>query len=195
MHALRESACVADVRLERKLHYDFAKLKARGRLQGVLRSRYASAASAAASSRQYFVTNSHALTTTSEKRGTRQNELGRGAQKRQRRSEILAGDESHTPMSQTQGTHATSPDIGSDHDDDVVEVPAPHKPTGNALGEARSRLATLEGDRARLLMMESRQTRVEAQLDLLIRMQHPVATPIYAAQAPSSLHGTGLGLA
>uniref|UniRef100_A0AAV1V2H5 Uncharacterized protein n=1 Tax=Peronospora matthiolae TaxID=2874970 RepID=A0AAV1V2H5_9STRA len=129
MHALRESASVEDVRLERKLRYDFAKLKARGRLQGVLRSRYASAASAAASSRQYFVTNSHALTTTSEKRDTRQHELGRGAQKRQRRSDILDGDESHTPMSfQTQGTHATSPDIGSDHDDEVVEVPAPHKP-------------------------------------------------------------------
>uniref|UniRef100_A0AAV1U975 Uncharacterized protein n=1 Tax=Peronospora matthiolae TaxID=2874970 RepID=A0AAV1U975_9STRA len=67
--------------------------------------------------------------------------------------------------------------------------------TQNALGEARSRLATLEGDRARLQMMESRQTRVEAQLDLLIRMQHPVATPMYAAQAPSSQHGTGPGMA
>uniref|UniRef100_A0AAV1TXD0 Uncharacterized protein n=1 Tax=Peronospora matthiolae TaxID=2874970 RepID=A0AAV1TXD0_9STRA len=132
---------------------------------------------------------------------------------------------------QTQGTHATSPDIGSDHDDDVVEVPAPHGTTNslayqatpvavgvsaeshaelvkkvedlretlgqtqNALGEARSRLATLEGDRARLQMMESLQTRVEAQLDLLIRMQHPVATPMYAAQAPSSQHGTGPGMA
>uniref|UniRef100_A0AAV1VH95 Uncharacterized protein n=1 Tax=Peronospora matthiolae TaxID=2874970 RepID=A0AAV1VH95_9STRA len=87
---------------------------------------------------------------------------------------------------QTQGTHATSPDIGSDHDDEVAEVTAPHGAVSsldyhattvkggasaeshaelakkvddfretlgqsqNALGEARSRLATLEGDRARL---------------------------------------------
>uniref|UniRef100_A0AAV1T770 Uncharacterized protein n=1 Tax=Peronospora matthiolae TaxID=2874970 RepID=A0AAV1T770_9STRA len=132
---------------------------------------------------------------------------------------------------QTRGIHATSPDIGSDHDDDVVQLTAPHEAvsslayqatpvafgvsaeshdelvkkledlretygqTQNTLGEARSRMATLEGDRARLQMIESRQARVEAQLDLLIRMQHPVATPMYAAQAPSSQHGTGPGMA
>uniref|UniRef100_A0AAV1TLP6 Uncharacterized protein n=1 Tax=Peronospora matthiolae TaxID=2874970 RepID=A0AAV1TLP6_9STRA len=79
VHALRGSANVADVRLERNLCYDFAKLKARGRLRGVSRSRYASSASAAASSRQSFGTNSPALTTTSEKRDARQDGLGRGA--------------------------------------------------------------------------------------------------------------------
>uniref|UniRef100_A0AAV1U9H7 Uncharacterized protein n=1 Tax=Peronospora matthiolae TaxID=2874970 RepID=A0AAV1U9H7_9STRA len=230
--ALRESASVADVRLERKLRYDFAKLKARGRLRGLSRSRYASAASAAANSRQPFDTNSPALTTTSEKRGARQDELGPGAQKRQRRMGSLAEGEAHTPMSfQTQGTHATSPDIGSDIDEDVVKVPATlgtlsslayqampvavgvsaesHGElvkkvedlrgilgqTQNAVGEVRSRLATLEGDHARLQMMESHQTRGEAQLDISIRMQDPVATPMYAAQAPSSQHGTGPGMA
>uniref|UniRef100_A0AAV1TUM6 Uncharacterized protein n=1 Tax=Peronospora matthiolae TaxID=2874970 RepID=A0AAV1TUM6_9STRA len=80
MHALRESPSVADFCLERKLHYDYANLKARGRLRGVLRSHYASAASAAASSRQSFDKNSPALTTTSEKRDARQDELDRGAQ-------------------------------------------------------------------------------------------------------------------
>uniref|UniRef100_A0AAV1TSP8 Uncharacterized protein n=1 Tax=Peronospora matthiolae TaxID=2874970 RepID=A0AAV1TSP8_9STRA len=126
MHALRVSASVADVSLERKLRYEFAQLKARGRLRGVSRSHHALAASAAASSRQSFDTNSPALTTTSEKRGSRQDELVRGAQNRQRRMGILAEGETHTPMSfQTQGTHATSLDIGSDHEDDVVEVPAP----------------------------------------------------------------------
>uniref|UniRef100_A0AAV1UC53 Uncharacterized protein n=2 Tax=Peronospora matthiolae TaxID=2874970 RepID=A0AAV1UC53_9STRA len=185
-----------------------------------------------ANSRQPFDTNSPALTTTSEKRGARQDELGPGAQKRQLRMGGLAEGESHTPMSfQTQGTHATSPDIGSDHDEDVVKVPATHGTlsslayqampvavgvsaeshgelvkkvedlrgilgqTQNAVGEVRSRLATLEGDHARLQMMESRQTRGEAQLDISIRMQHPVATPMYAAQAPSSQHGTGPGMA
>uniref|UniRef100_A0AAV1T8G6 Uncharacterized protein n=1 Tax=Peronospora matthiolae TaxID=2874970 RepID=A0AAV1T8G6_9STRA len=61
MHALRESASEADARLERKLRNVFAKFKARGRLRGVLRSRYALAASAAASSRQSSDTNSPAL--------------------------------------------------------------------------------------------------------------------------------------
>uniref|UniRef100_A0AAV1TY40 Uncharacterized protein n=1 Tax=Peronospora matthiolae TaxID=2874970 RepID=A0AAV1TY40_9STRA len=122
MHALRESASVADVHLEQKPRYDFAKLKARGRLRGALRSRYASAASAAASSRQSLDTNSPTLTTTSEKRDARQDELGRGAQKRQWRMGSLAGRKSHNPMSfQTQGIHATSPDIGCDHDDNFVE--------------------------------------------------------------------------
>uniref|UniRef100_A0AAV1TJD2 Uncharacterized protein n=1 Tax=Peronospora matthiolae TaxID=2874970 RepID=A0AAV1TJD2_9STRA len=126
MHALRESASVADVSLERKLRYDFAKLEAKGRLRRVSRSRYASAASTAAGSRQSFDTNSPALTTTSEKRDAHQDELGRGAQKRQRRMVNLAEGESHTMSFQTQGTHTTSPNIGSDHDDDVFEVPAPH---------------------------------------------------------------------
>uniref|UniRef100_A0AAV1TW54 Uncharacterized protein n=1 Tax=Peronospora matthiolae TaxID=2874970 RepID=A0AAV1TW54_9STRA len=202
MHALHESASVADIRLERKFCYDFARLKAIGRMRGVSRSRYASAASPVASLRQSFDANSPALTTKSEKHDAHQDELG-----------SLAEGESHTPMSfQTQGTHATSPDIDRDHDDGVVEVPAPHGTisslayqatpvavgvsseihaelvkkvedlgetlgqTQNALCEVQSRLETLEGDCARLQMMESRQTRVEAQLDLLIRMQHPVAT-------------------
>uniref|UniRef100_A0AAV1UNA1 Uncharacterized protein n=1 Tax=Peronospora matthiolae TaxID=2874970 RepID=A0AAV1UNA1_9STRA len=232
MHALLESAIVADVRLERKLRYDCAKLKARGHLWGVSRSRYTSAASEAASSRQSFDKNSPALTTTSEKRYARQDELGRGAQKRQRRMCSLAEGEPYTPIVfQTQGTHTTSADIDSDHHDDVVKIPVPHgtvsslayqatpvsvvvsaeghaelvkkaedlretlRQTQNALVEARFRLATLEGNRAHLQMMESRQTRVETQLDLLIRMQNPVATPMYAAQAPSSQHGTGPGMA
>uniref|UniRef100_A0AAV1VC33 Uncharacterized protein n=1 Tax=Peronospora matthiolae TaxID=2874970 RepID=A0AAV1VC33_9STRA len=90
MHALRESASMEDILLEQKTRYDFAKLKARGRLRGVSRSRYASAVSAAASSRQSFDTNSSALAETSEKREVRQDELGRGAQKRQRRMVSVA---------------------------------------------------------------------------------------------------------
>uniref|UniRef100_A0AAV1UT88 Uncharacterized protein n=1 Tax=Peronospora matthiolae TaxID=2874970 RepID=A0AAV1UT88_9STRA len=63
----------------------------------------------------------------SEKRDTRQDELGRDAQKRQGRMGSLSVGESHTPMSfQTQETHATSPDIGSEHEDDFFEVLAPH---------------------------------------------------------------------
>ena len=62
MYALRASFSVADVRLERKLRYDYAKLKARGRLRN--RTRYASATTVAASAGQ-TVTNNPPIDTTS----------------------------------------------------------------------------------------------------------------------------------
>ena len=67
--------------------------------------------------------------------------------------------------------------------------------TQHALGEAQSRLTKLEGNYARLQMMQTRQTRVEVQLDLLIRMQHPLATPMYEVPAPSRQHETDPGTA
>ena len=41
MNALRASASKADVRLERKLRYEFAKLKAKGQLRSLYRTQYA----------------------------------------------------------------------------------------------------------------------------------------------------------
>uniref|UniRef100_M4B8A5 Uncharacterized protein n=1 Tax=Hyaloperonospora arabidopsidis (strain Emoy2) TaxID=559515 RepID=M4B8A5_HYAAE len=41
MNALRASASKADVRLERKLRYEFAMLKAKGQLRSMYRTQYA----------------------------------------------------------------------------------------------------------------------------------------------------------
>ena len=41
MNALRSSVSKADVRLERKLRYEFAKLKAKGQLRSLYRNQYA----------------------------------------------------------------------------------------------------------------------------------------------------------
>uniref|UniRef100_A0AAV1U2X3 Uncharacterized protein n=1 Tax=Peronospora matthiolae TaxID=2874970 RepID=A0AAV1U2X3_9STRA len=60
--ALRASAHAADVRLERKLRYDYAELKARDQLRK--RTRYASATKVAASAGQ-SVTNNPPTRTTS----------------------------------------------------------------------------------------------------------------------------------
>ena len=49
IYALRNSANVADVRLERKLRYEFAKLRAKGRSRASRHSRYALATSVATS--------------------------------------------------------------------------------------------------------------------------------------------------
>ena len=109
--------------------------------------------------------------------------------------------------SRTQNTLDTSPDTCIVHDDDVVAVPSPHGTGGSlacqAMPAAVSVSAAAHGDlvqevnslcetlsqtqrkldamQARLSPFETNQTRTEAQLDLLIRMQQLVERPNSAA--------------
>uniref|UniRef100_M4BEB3 Uncharacterized protein n=1 Tax=Hyaloperonospora arabidopsidis (strain Emoy2) TaxID=559515 RepID=M4BEB3_HYAAE len=192
-YALRDSVSVADVRLERQLRYDYAKLTARGQLLN--RTLYALDTTVAASAGQ-TVTNNPPIDTTSGGNG-----LG----------------ESNTPMSSPNpGTHATSPNIGNGHDDDVVSGVSTHGTGGfladraasvevgvpkeehekillelnglrGTLGKTQS---ALDAKQACVQALESGHTRIEAELDLLIRMQQPMARPTSAAQAPSSSRRT-----
>uniref|UniRef100_M4BH06 Uncharacterized protein n=1 Tax=Hyaloperonospora arabidopsidis (strain Emoy2) TaxID=559515 RepID=M4BH06_HYAAE len=79
MYALRASANVADVRLECKLRYDYAKIKARDQLR--ICTRYASATTIAASAGQTVTTNPPTHTTSGGKRHLSQDDPGHDVQK------------------------------------------------------------------------------------------------------------------
>ena len=62
--------------------------------------------------------------------------------------------------------------------------------TQSALDAMQSRVQALELDQARVRTLMLSLSRVEGQLDLLIRKQQPTARPYYPAQSPPSSHGT-----
>ena len=107
MYALRASASVADVRLERKLRYDYAKSKARGLLRATQNPRYApalkhtsaAAPSRAASPRQALAMDSSIPTITGGKRQRSQGDPDHDVRRRQRRRGNPAEGESQIPMS------------------------------------------------------------------------------------------------
>uniref|UniRef100_M4BUF1 Uncharacterized protein n=1 Tax=Hyaloperonospora arabidopsidis (strain Emoy2) TaxID=559515 RepID=M4BUF1_HYAAE len=85
------------------------------------------------------VVNPPAAPITNDKREGAQVDPDRGAQNHPRRRGNLAEGVSRTPMSSpTPGTHATSPDIGIGHDDDVVSGVSPHGAGGSLAHRAAS---------------------------------------------------------
>uniref|UniRef100_A0AAV1VLB6 Uncharacterized protein n=1 Tax=Peronospora matthiolae TaxID=2874970 RepID=A0AAV1VLB6_9STRA len=218
--ALRASASVADVRLGRKLRYDYSKLKARGQLRK--RTRYASATKVSASAGQSVANNPPTRTTSGGERPRPRDDHGRDAQKSPKHMGSLAEGVPKIPMSfQTQGTHATLPDSVIGPDDDVVSVVSRHETDDTHAHRAKSVAAgvpveaheklvlevkglqealgksqcMLDAMQSRLQAMEQAQTRSEAQLDLLIRLQQSGVVPLSSAQAPPSSHGKDPGTA
>ena len=121
----------------------------------------------------------------------------------------------------TQGTLATLPDTGIGHDDDVISVVSRHESDDFRAHRAASGVAgvpladheklvlevkglqetlgktqyMLDAMNSRIQAMERAQTRSEAQLDLLIRLQQSGAQLSSSAQAPPSSHGKDPGMA
>ena len=62
--------------------------------------------------------------------------------------------------------------------------------TQSAFDAMQARGQALELGQSRVQALEMDQARMEAQLDLLIRIQQPVARPTFAAQAPPISRGT-----
>ena len=137
--ALGASGDQADVRLERKLYYEFAKLKAKGRLRSVYRNQYVGtpqarfyAAASAAGSSHSMATDPNASTPSSVKRPASPADPASDARKRQRQTGSPALGEPHIPMrSLTQGNPATSPSIGIGRRDDVAGEASPRGTVGS----------------------------------------------------------------
>ena len=135
--SLKASVSVADVRLERKLRYEYVKLKARGQLR--TRTRYASATPVATGSDPKVRSNPLLPTTFGGKHSRSMEDPCHDVRKHPRRMGNPAEGLSHTPTSiPTPGTLATSPDNCIGHDDDVASGSFPHGTGGSLAHQAAS---------------------------------------------------------
>lgn len=141
MYALRASASAADVRLERKLRYDYAKSKARGQVGVAHHSRYApvtkhSSAAAAprvASLRQALAFDSSTPTLIGGKRQRSHGDSDPDVQRRRRcRGNPAEGESQISMSSRTLDTRAISPHTGFDRGDDASQAVVSHG-TGGSL--------------------------------------------------------------
>ena len=126
-----------DVRLERNLRYEYAKLKARCQLR--TRTRYASATPVVTGPDPMARSNPLPPTTIGGKRFRSIEDPCHDIRKHPRRMGNPEDPVSHTPTSSTTpGTHAISPDTGIGHDDDVVSGASPHGTDGSLAHRAAS---------------------------------------------------------
>uniref|UniRef100_M4C6Q3 Uncharacterized protein n=1 Tax=Hyaloperonospora arabidopsidis (strain Emoy2) TaxID=559515 RepID=M4C6Q3_HYAAE len=135
VNARRASASKADVRLERKLRYKFARLKAKGQLRSLYRNQYAKPVAGqtttvstvqTVSGHSVLTSEPYTLTPIGGKRVGVQADPQRAAQNVNGVTGNLVEGVPQTPMSsQTQGIHATSPGTGIDLYDDVYLEASP----------------------------------------------------------------------
>ena len=126
----------ADVRLERKLCYELAKLKAKGQLRSLYRNQYAKPVAVPTTTvstvqtvagHSVLMSEPYNPTPIGGKRVGVQADPQRDTQKRQRRMGNLAEGVPQTPISfQTQGIHATSPHTGIDLCNDAASEVSPN---------------------------------------------------------------------
>uniref|UniRef100_M4B7H5 Uncharacterized protein n=1 Tax=Hyaloperonospora arabidopsidis (strain Emoy2) TaxID=559515 RepID=M4B7H5_HYAAE len=147
------------------------------------RTRYASATTVVASAGQTGTTNPPTDTTSGGKRPRSRNDTGHDVQKHPRRMGNVAEGVSHTPMSSPTLVLVAVGVPKEEHEKVLLEMSGLRE----TLGKTQS---ALDATQARVQVLESGHTRMEAQPDLLIRMQQPMARPTSAAQAPPSSCGT-----
>uniref|UniRef100_A0AAV1VDB7 Uncharacterized protein n=1 Tax=Peronospora matthiolae TaxID=2874970 RepID=A0AAV1VDB7_9STRA len=168
------------------VHY----LKAKGQLRK--RTRYASATKVAASAGKSVANNQPTRTTSGGERPRSRDDHGHDAQKRPKHMGSLAEESlSRHKVDDTHAHRAKSVAAGvpvEAHEKLVLEV----KGLQEAFGKSQCMLDAMQ---SRLKAIEQAQTRSEAQLDFLIRLQQSGSVPLSSAQAPPSSHGKDPGTA